>query len=267
MGKSDLSAFTMSAKVRKRIERDGLYAIVTGKQSPVSKIALVVGLIALLLAGALYLFGSAISDNLPGDLHYILGIIGIILTLYGLFKVLTSKSSLKHRAEGLQYLEYYYGRKAEDILKEIDEQVRKYPGNIPATQSNGYFTQNWYIAPNFQRFVNLSDIACVVGIMGTGTFIIPTHGKMIDEMFGGNPNWGKLFDIIETANPHLLSHDDYINLGGENIQIHTAMSKATSLTSAIKGKTNFGEDDIIKAIVAEFISRIEKGKNTAKEEF
>ena len=253
------SAFSMSSQARKHIESKGLYALVMETKSPMSKVFLVIGAIVILVAAALAFFGTNIIAGIETDDVIAVAVLGLVLLLLGpLIGVIKRKSSVTRKA-GLSLMEQYYGESADVILKKIDGEVRSYPGHIPATQNKGYFTQNWYVAPNFWRFVELSDIACVIGIMGKGTFVIPTHGDEIDDMFGGNPNWGMLFHIIETANPHVLSHDDYIILDGKQVQIYDAVDAViSSMTKAGQEKKR----KVFDAIVKEFISRIEVQETT-----
>jgi len=77
-------------------------------------------------------------------------------------------------------------------------------------------------------------------------------------MFGGNPNWGKLFAIIENANPHVLSHEDLIYLDGKHVKIFDVMDDVTVILRT--GKKAEKRKDALNAIVTEFIGRVESAQ-------
>jgi len=265
-----MSKFQMSSKVRKRIEEKGLYAIVTAPKSPIPRICLILGLV-ILIVGSVYVFFGPPS-NYPMDSDeflnpaLIFGIPGIFLFLNGILDFVMTSDSLKSRSEGMKLLEEHYGESAQIILKGIDDEVRAYPGDIPAGDlmavktafKSGYFLSTWYIAPDLSRFIKLEDIVCVVGIMGAGTYIIPNHGDVVFEMFGANPNWGKLFGIIEKANPNVLHHDDVITFKGKRADIHSIFKPVTSSIPAheqSKAVTKLRRE-IMDVIIDEYNNRI-----------
>jgi len=260
----------MNSKVRKKIEEKGLYAIIMKPKSPIHKICIFLGLVILIVGGAYLFFGPPSNHPMNSDAFLnpliLFGLPGIFLILNGILNIWFSLSASKSRLEGLSILEKHYGRIAQTILKEIDDEVRNYSGNIPsgdrmAVQTvfkSGYFLSNWYIAPNLSRFIKLEDIVCVVGIMGAGTYVIPNHGDVVFEMFGVNPNWGKLFGIIKEANPNVLSHDDMITYDGQDVTIHSVFKSVASGTPAFEQSKAITKlrREIMDVIISEYHSRI-----------
>ena len=267
-----MTRFKMSAKVRKQIEKRGLYAIVTERMSPVPKLCLILGVLALLV-GLIWL----VVANYPTDsdefmeIAAFLGIPGVLLFLNGLFDLILSRRKVDARKKGLDLLEKQYGRAAKEILGEIDQQIRLYKGEIPATKGfdakkRGYFTKDWYIAPEFTRFVLLKDIACVASmdtektkaLAARGTYIITTmrEDDAINDHFGGPSDWGVLFDTVKQANPHVLSHNDEIDLHGEETTIFDALRLVTSdMPLAEDSKTLTGQRrEVMDIIIKRFLN-------------
>ena len=216
-----MSKFKMKKNIRRKIEEKGLYALTTETQNRIPLIMIMVGII-ILGGGIPYLLLGEPSNHDFMDDEFLfpavlIGVFGLALLLLGICHSLIHKNKVTERLEGLQLLTDFYDLSSQEILKEITDEIRNTQSEISATESAGffgmllsgagtpgYFTKNWYIAPDFKRFVKLTDIMTVVGIMEVGTFVVPNHGDIILDMFGGNPNWGKCWDLISQVNPHLL---------------------------------------------------------------
>lgn len=259
-----MSKQNMRASVRKRIEKKGLYAIVKSGLSPMVMGAIVLGaaLIAICAIWFLFLSNYAIGDD---DFAYemvFLVIVGALLIIHGGLQVVIDKRSIGARKEGMALLTDHYKRPLEEILQEIEAEI-KTADEIPATNGGGfinrlsgtervgYFTKNWYIAPRFERFVKYTDIITVVeagekGVEAKGTYIIPTHGDILWDMFGKRENRDRLFGIIQVANPYMLSPHDTIELNGQAIGIYQAIDRVTSDTPLVEdSKTMKAERAIV----------------------
>jgi len=240
-----MSEFSMSKSMRNQIEKKGLYNVVMKKQSNLTIIMMAIGAV-ITVSGIFYLIFSGVADYGFDSDEFIFtavgfGILGLVPLLNGFFSRVINKRKEKSRIIGLGRLEFQEKRSAAVILEEITEEIKNNDGKISASENMGffssttpaYFTKNWYIAPDFERFIKYTDIVTVVGIMKKGTFVVSTHGDVIYDMFGGNPNWGKLFDIIKNKNPHVMYHDEIIIVGELEKDIHTLINEVTSSTPLI----------------------------------
>jgi len=211
--------FNMRNSVRSRIEKEGLYQMMTKKKS--AKIPLIIGIVWL-IGVAIFLFFGPLSDYPLDSDEFLLP--AVLLALPGfpfiIYALFTTSSTDTH-ALGLKLIETHYGN-PQEVLAEIDTQIRQTQGEIPATSDKGYFTVDWFIGPDYGAFVKLKDIICVIGIMGRGTTaVITIQGERIESAFGGNPNWGRLFQFIEKANPNVMTVDDEVTFEGKRVRLDT----------------------------------------------
>lgn len=248
-----MSKFTMSNKMRKQIAKRGLYAMTSEKMSPVPKITLIVGIILLIVGGIwLIVAGYPTDSDEFLEIAGLFGIPGVILALNGLFDFIISRRRFNARKQGLELLELQYGQPAKTILAEIDQQINTYQGEIPATngfdaKKRGFFTAEWYIAPELTRFVKLKDIACVANmdtahtkaVVAKGVYLITTmrEDDAINDFFGNSGNTNTLVDLIKQANPTILTENSKININGKELTIFDALRFVTSDTPLVEDST------------------------------
>jgi len=160
---------------------------------------------ALILAGFFDFY-----DGLDGGwFEFIMCGVFIILGLI-IFAVSFMDKNMKTQQDGLEELARNYGD-ADAALKEIESEFKNFM--VYTTDYNSFITRDWYILGEFKHYFKISDIAAIVGIMGEGTYIITIHGHVVEDMFGGNPNWGLIVnELLMPANPHILIRGDNVLL-------------------------------------------------------
>jgi len=266
-----MSKFSMNGRIRKQIEKRGLYTITTERMSSIPKITLILGIVALVVGGIwLLVAGYPTESDEFMEIAGLFGIPGVLLFLNGFFDLIISRRRVAARKKGLELLELQYDRSAKEILGEIDEQIRTQKKDIPATEGfdskkRGFIVKDWYIAPEFTRFVKLKDIACVASmdtsstkaLTARGTYIITTmhEDDAINDFFGGSANWKIIFDMIKQANPNVLTHHDKINLRGKETTIFEALRFVTSDTPLAEDSPKLTRErrEIMDIVIAAFL--------------
>lgn len=125
----------------------------------------------------------------------------------------------RRKLEVLNKLADRYGNLEENIC-EIEEQLKQ--KDITITVNGDYITKEWFISSSFDNICKISSIAAIIGIMGSGTFILLDDGEVIKTMFH-QKKWGNIFSVFQASNPYILSAEDKITMpNGCDIDVYDA---------------------------------------------
>ncbi|MCL2638467.1 MAG: hypothetical protein FWD48_08875 [Oscillospiraceae bacterium] len=241
-----MNQLQMKAKTAQELANMDLASYIQNAHIPNKKRAAIITGIGLFLAVVPWIIASAItlepgSEALEIVTWVSVGVmaIGLYFAGIGLLAPLLAKKQRKALLKDLERIEKNYGGLEKAVI-EIKTQLAQAAYTINSGQ---HITDDWFFGVGRRvpaRIVNLSDVVCIIGIMGAGTFIILADGEEIPVMFSPK-QWGESFDLFCAANPYILhNNDEVIMTNGKVTNAETAYRKKdfAAITQAYSRKKN-----------------------------
>ncbi|MDR2559082.1 MAG: hypothetical protein LBC86_06015 [Oscillospiraceae bacterium] len=244
-----MNGLQMKAKTAQELANMDLANHIQNAHIPNKKKAAIITGIGLFLAVMPWIIASVItlepgSEALEIVTWVSVGVmaIGLYFAGVGLVAPLLAKKQRKALLKDLERIEKHHGG-LEKAVDEIKAQLAQ--GGSPAYTINSgqHIAKDWFFGVGRRvptRIINLSDVICIIGIMGAGTFIILADGEEISVMFSPK-HWGESFDLFCAANPYILHNDDEVTMtNGKATNAETAYRKKdfAAITQAYSRKKN-----------------------------
>lgn len=214
-----MAQFLIKPEARKKVASMNLADDFQNAHIPRKLLSGIIACAGLIFAAAPWVAG-ALSDPNPDNAGMLAAItlavtvIGLFFAGIGLFGPIMAKKQRRNVLKDLERIEKYHGG-ADKVFSEVMAQVAdEFP--VYTIESGQHLTKDWFISPAPARLVKLSDIVCIIGIDGAGTFIIISDGEMVEVMFG-KKTWGDTFELFQSANPYILYNDDEVTLASGKV--------------------------------------------------
>ena len=98
------------------------------------------------------------------------------------------------------------------ILPKIEEELLA--EDTLVTVDGTFITENWLVVLDLVRpveFIHKTEVACILGVKNTGTFMVWGDGEVVVMEFGPTV-WESVFMEIANGNPYILSNDDLVDM-------------------------------------------------------
>jgi len=158
----------------------------------------------------------------------VLAVGGLLFFVFVIYPFLERKERAVIYERTLENLNKHHGG-IEKVLSEIKSLIDE---DVPSHSiSEGYnlfhVIGDWFLHPHYKQIVHISQIAAIVGIMNSGTFIVLDYDeKDTCGVLFGEHSWGEVFQIFVDRNPNILYSTDIITLdNGDTIEVREAVKK------------------------------------------
>jgi len=175
------------------------------------------------LIAASFIFTYSEGGEVPSWLPMVLRITGIVFAVGGVVAYFAYFSPFKIKEGLTTYKEKLTKRHGDykSILKEVESQL---DSTVYRTQCSTYITKDWVIILDTRRpvsFTHKTEIAALIGTT-SGTVLVWDDGEFVPDMSFGNSTWWKVFGLISTHNPYILTNrDSFENNQGQVVSIGT----------------------------------------------